>query len=151
MTARISRSTAFVPPLIRMYKAVFLYRGGSGCEELWKQIEHQDITLIEQSAEHAPAELILNARAYRRPRSASSSPAATTRAPRQANSPAPPTTAAAANAAAGTANTVVSGRNASALEAEEVAVGGLLIKLSLPSSAWCRELAQLLHGLSGKA
>lgn len=151
MTARISRSTAFVPPLIRMSKAVFLYRGGSGCEELLKQIEHQDITLIEQSAEHAPAELILNARAYRRPRSVSSSPAATTRAPAQAASATPAVAAAALNAATGTADTVVPGRSASALEAEEVAVGGLLIKLSLPSSAWCRELAQLLHGLSGKA
>lgn len=133
-------------------KAVFLYRGGSGCEELWKQIEHQDITLIEQSAEHAPAELILNARAYRRPRSTSNSSAATTRAAAQANSATPAVAAATPNAAAVTADTaVVPGRSTAALEAEEVAVGGLLIKLSLPSSAWCRELAQLLHGLSGKA
>ena len=58
---------------------------------------------------------------------------------------------AAANAAAVTADTVVPGRSAATLEAEEVAVGGLLMKLSLPSSAWCRELAQLLHSLSGKA
>lgn len=145
----------FAPPLIRMSKAVFLYRGGSGCEELWKQIEHQDITLIEQSAEHAPAELILNARAYRRPRSASSSSAVAAAAARtttQANSATPAVAGAAANAATATSDTVVvPGRSGAALEAEEVAVGGLLIKLSLPSSAWCRELAQLLHGLSGKA
>lgn len=138
-----------------MSKAVFLYRGGSGCEELWKQIEHQDITLIEQSAEHAPAELILNARAYRRPRSASSSSAVAAAAARtttQANSATPAVAGAAANAATATSDTVVvPGRSGAALEAEEVAVGGLLIKLSLPSSAWCRELAQLLHGLSGKA
>ena len=128
-----------------------MYRGGSGCEELWKQIEHQDITLIEQSAEHAPAELILNARAYRRPRSASSSSGATTRSATQANSATLGVATAAANAAAVTADTVVPGRSAATLEAEEVAVGGLLMKLSLPSSAWCRELAQLLHSLSGKA
>lgn len=153
----ISRSTPFRAALVRMSKAVFLYRGGSGCEELWKQIEHQDITLIEQSAEHAPAELILNARAYRRPRSASSSSAAAAaaaaaRTTTQANSASPAVAGAATNAAAVTSDTtVVPGRSAAALEAEEVAVGGLLIKLSLPSSAWCRELAQLLHGLSGKA
>lgn len=118
---------------------MFLYRGGSGCETLWKQIEHQHITLVEQSAEHAPAELILNARAYRRPRSNSG----------------PGVGAAGTASAVGVAAVALTGTAAGGVaatgEAEEVQVGGLLMKLSLPSSACCWELAQLLHGLSDKA
>ncbi|CBN76641.1 conserved unknown protein [Ectocarpus siliculosus] len=63
LCSNASYSQANVPvTIVLSSKAVFLYRGGSGCETLWKQIDHQDITLVEQSAEHAPAELILNVR-----------------------------------------------------------------------------------------
>lgn len=102
-----------------------MYRGGSGCESLWKQIEHQHITLVEQSAEHAPAELILNAREFRRPRFAD-----------------PLTVASMASSAAG--------GEVEAPDSDEEE-GGLLMKLSLPSSACSRELAQLLQGLSDSA
>lgn len=156
-------------------QAVFLYRGGSGCEKLWKQIEHQDITLVEQSAEHAPAELILNARAYSRPRRAvfssstpstvgSSSAAAFTTDDRTGL----PSTGEGREVGGATATAAVVSRpsrsetsaddsgvpddgSAAPLEAEKMEFGGLLMKLSLPNSPCCRELAQLLHGLSDKA
>lgn len=105
---------------------------------------------MEQSAEHAPAELILNARGYRRPRSSTSPLRSRTASasPPRARIPATPNRAAAAAAEGRAAG---GGSVRPALEVEEVALGGLLMKLSLPSSACCRELAQLLHGLSDKA
>lgn len=118
---------------------MFLYRGGSGCEKLWKQIEHQHITLVEQSAEHAPAELILNARAYRRPRSNNNAPAVGVAG-----------TVGSVGVAAVAMIGVAAGGVPPTVQAE-VQVGGLLMKLSLPSRTCCRELAQLLHGLSDKA
>ncbi|CAM9524405.1 unnamed protein product [Scytosiphon promiscuus] len=166
LCSNASYSEANVPvTIVLSSQAVFLYRGSSGCETLWKQIEHQDITLVEQSAEHAPAELILNARGYRRPKSSPSSlgtkgSATTTEAAASVASPprarASKTGATGAAVAAGAAGATRLPRlqgnaAASTLEAEEVAVGGLLMKLSLPSSGCCHELAQLLHGLSGKA
>lgn len=117
-------------------KAVFLYRGGSGCETLWKQIDHQHITLVEQSAEHSPAELILNARAFRCPRRLATPSLLAT----------PPASNNAAAVGAGTMAAAV------AHEQEEAdVVGGLLIKLSLPSSSCSRELARLLQGLSNNS
>lgn len=123
---------------------MFLYRGSSGCEILWKEIEHQHITLVEQSAEHSPAELILNARAFRRPRSSAA----------PATGPPPPPSGDAAGVpddggASGAGAAVVV--EAAAFEQEEVEVGEFLIKLSLPSGACSRELAQLLQGLSGSS
>lgn len=117
---------------------------------------------MEQGAEHAPAELILNARAYRRPRNVTSPTAAAAPAP-----PPPPTIGSAtprpliAMTAASTASDVArvgavaggggGGGGVVTLDVEEVEVGGLLMKLALPNSACCRELAQLLHGLSERA
>ncbi|CAM9126322.1 unnamed protein product, partial [Choristocarpus tenellus] len=69
MCSHASYSRADIPVMIILSnKSIFLYRGASGCEKLWMQIEHSDITLVEQGAEHVPAELILNTRAVRRPR-----------------------------------------------------------------------------------
>lgn len=127
-----------------------MYRGGSGCEKLWKQIDHEDITLIEQSAEHPSAEVILNARAYRRSRSGSS-PSAAMAAAAAAPASATAATTPSDTTVAGDAVPGGGGSSSATLETEAVEIGGLLIKLSLPNSACCRELAQLLHGLSDKA
>lgn len=112
-----------------------MYKGGSGCETLWKQIEHQHITLVEQSADHAPAELILNAIAFRRPRVEGSAMA-------PSNYRASPTATVATGVVPG------GGGAAAVLEDNEAEVGGLLMKLSLPSSACSHALAQLLQSLS---
>ena len=130
---------------------------------LWKKIYHQDITLVEQSAEHAPVELILNARAYRRLRGAASATTATFPVaiddahPRIERPAADSTAVDTKNSNVGHVRVgVVEGRRGDERMAtlgaeEEVEVWGLLMKLSLPNSACCRELAQLLHGLTGKA
>lgn len=136
--------------MVSLKQAVFLYRGGSGCEKLWKKIHHEDITLVEQSAEHAPVELILNARAYRRLRSGAniSTPTSASETDYALGD-----TGNAAAVSGGSGDGIGGWGHATAFfGGEEVAeIGGLLMKLSLPNSACCRELAQLLHGLTGKA
>lgn len=99
---------------------------------------------MEQSAEHSPAELILNARAFRRPRHSAA----------PATGPPPPLSGHAAGVPDdggenGAAAAIVV--EAAAYEQEEVEVGEFLIKLSLPSGGCSRELAQLLQGLSGNS
>lgn len=120
-------------------KAVFLYRGESGCERLWKEIEHQHITLVEQSADHAPAELILNARAFRRPRDEHWTEGNMANMAGMADMPNMADMSSVPSAGVG------------AFVREEAEVGGLLVKLSLPSSACSREVAQVLQSLSEHA
>ncbi|CAM9850977.1 unnamed protein product, partial [Discosporangium mesarthrocarpum] len=142
MCSHASYSRADIPvTLVLSNKAIFLYRGTSGCEKLWKQIEHTDITLVEQGAEHAPAELILNARAVRRP-----------------HHPIMGTAAASATAYHPVEGQELEGgertmsvNSVGELSREEVEVGSLLIKLTVPSSSCSGELARLLQGLSGLA
>lgn len=149
--SRTSSQNLRLPPtprsmfLDKTNQAVFLYRGGSGCETLWKQIEHQHITLVEQSAENAPAELILNARAFRRPRSFLGAPVA------RSTSDETAVVGTSAPAPGGDSGGRAGGVDATGFEQDDGEVGGFLMKLSLPNSACCRELAQLLQSLSENA
>lgn len=101
-------------------------------------------------------ELILNARAYRRLRSGANVSTPTSASETDdalADTGNSATAAAVSGGSLARSDSVGEWGHAKAFFGgeEEVEIGGLLMKLSLPNSACCRELAQLLHGLTDKA